>query len=137
MKKIFLKIFDSLLQRKRFRFFLVNHLLKKHKDAALTSQIINQLKPEISNELFQYPSIINDGYLHINRAIEIIKKHNTAGRFILDIGAAEGQTCIMFAKAFPEKKIIGFEPIGETFNHSKNNTKDFLNLDVMILKMSI
>lgn len=48
---------------------------------------------------------------------------------LFDVGAHHGETAIKFAKAFPQSKILIFEPISENYNTLKANTQDTTNCE--------
>jgi FkbM family methyltransferase len=81
------------------------------------------LKEMFLKENENYPSLLNNGYLHIDKAIEFARFFNLPpGNLILDVGAANGITPVRFAKAFPFSVIYSFEPIPNTFQELKRET---------------
>jgi FkbM family methyltransferase len=108
IRKFFLKIFGSI--------FLTNNFIVK--------KILEYNRPTLVKETFNYPSIINNGYLHIEQTFELIdylKLKNEKG-IVVDIGAADGIISLMFSDFF-KTKIYSFEPIKKTFNQLLENTK--------------
>ncbi|HSH66630.1 MAG TPA: FkbM family methyltransferase [Bacteroidia bacterium] len=88
-----------------------------------------------NNELFQlsrqYPSVINNGYRHIECAIEILKNNNlTDGYCVIDVGGASGIVSKMFASALKKSTIHSFEPITDSFKKLSNNVKDISNIQI-------
>ncbi len=63
-------------------------------------------------------AIVNNGYLHISRAIEVLKDEfpNSDG-IIVDVGGGLGTTAIMFAEAFKNKQVIVYEPFQKNLNY--------------------
>ncbi|MFN6038882.1 MAG: FkbM family methyltransferase, partial [Bacteroidota bacterium] len=55
---------------------------------------------------------------------------------ILDIGAADGQTCIYFSYTFQGSKIIGFEPLNESYHTALENTKHHKNIEIRNIALS-
>lgn len=77
-------------------------------------------------------AIVNQGYLHIERAIEYVNyfKLDNSG-FILDIGGGLGSPALMFAKKFASSKIIVFEPIVSTYDYLLYKLKDYKNVTII------
>lgn len=77
-------------------------------------------------------AIVNQGYLHIERAIEYFEffKLDEKG-FILDIGGGLGSPALMFAKNFPDSKIFVFEPILSTYDYLLDKLKEYKNVTVI------
>ena len=63
-----------------------------------------------------YPSLINNGYLHIDKAIALARylKLNS-GNLIVDVGAADGRISEKFIEAFPDATVYAFEAIAAMF----------------------
>jgi len=119
------------MENPKVRNFLVhNILLTVDKDPSLRSKVFKRYRADIIKDVFSYPSIVNNGYLHIERVIAIIKKELPAHPVILDVGAAGGETCIMFTEAFPQGSVYGFEPIQATFTKLKEHTKAYPNITI-------
>jgi FkbM family methyltransferase len=93
-------------------------------------KVLRRFRREVISESFIYPSLINNGYLHIERIIEVVKSRKLGGNLVLDIGAAGGETARMFASAFPSASIFAFEPIKTTFEKLQSNTKDVGNISI-------
>lgn len=86
-----------------------------------------------SEELFQmskeYPSVINNGYRHIECAIELLKRDKlTEGFEVIDVGGASGIVAKMFASAFKNSFVHSFEPIGNSFQRLSDNVKGITNI---------
>src|SRR5688572_27542553 len=69
---------------------------------------------------------------HLFRVNKYIADHGlqNRGNAIIDIGAANGNTCKWFAIHFPDKKIIGFEPVRESFEKAIQLTKDLKQVKI-------
>lgn len=96
-------------------------------------KVIKRFRQEIITDRFQYPSVINNGYLHIERMIEIIQSRSIDVKVVLDIGAASGETCKKFAESFPYAKVYAFEPIKSTFQKLVDNTKAITSISAFNL----
>jgi FkbM family methyltransferase len=130
MKRVVKLFLAYLIRHKSIRDFLFIRLKDKYQDENESSIYISRFRQFIIQEIFKYPSIINNGYLHIERSIHLIKTRNLEGLKIIDIGAAAGETCLRFSQSLPEAEIIGFEPIRKTFKRLEDNTKNFANIKV-------
>ena len=77
---------------------------------------------------------------HLLRSTVYVKKRVGEKKIgpmtILDIGAADGQTCIYFSRSFEGSKIIGFEPLKESFAIALENTKHYKNIEIRNLALS-
>lgn len=85
------------------------------------------------NRLFQlareYPSIINNGYRHIELACATLARHGLeSGYTIVDVGAASGIVASMFAKTFPGNRIHAFEPVRSSYEELVSGTRCFSNV---------
>lgn len=81
---------------------------------------VNEVFQRNSNRLFElsreYPSVINNGYRHIEVAIHLLQRFNLdKGYTIVDVGAASGIVSEKFALQFPENKVMSFEPIANSY----------------------
>jgi FkbM family methyltransferase len=115
----------------RVRNFLTyNVLLSIDKDPAARQKLLKRYRSDIVHDVFTYPSIVNNGYLHLERTVAIIQKTPLVNPVILDVGAAGGETCVIFSKAFPQGIVHGFEPIAATFARLQALTKDYANIKI-------
>jgi|GEM_PF-856084 len=131
MKFLIKMALNRVLNNQRIRRFLIESLFTPGRlNAKQKVSLLNKLRREIVGDIFAYPSVVNNGYLHIERSIDILRSRNLPNLLILDIGAAAGETCILFAKAFPTATIHGFEPIAETFRRLELNVAPFGNIRV-------
>jgi FkbM family methyltransferase len=127
MSKIFATIFKYANWVKNIFFSSVLAYLKTNKAEA--DYFLRQLLPDLKGELYKYPSIFNAGYLHIEKAIEYSNYFKLNEKdLILDIGAANGATALLFRKAFPESVIYSFEPLPEMFELLTNAVSGFANI---------
>lgn len=120
MKKTIRKLFQLLTRGGVIAKFMARNMKLNES----TAEIFIKNNPEIfKQQLYQYPSAINNGYRHIERVIDLANyfKLNSKST-IIDIGAAEGVISQMFSEAFPLATIYAFEPINITFNTLKKNT---------------
>ncbi len=86
-------------------------------------------KEMLIKESDNYPSLLNDGYLHIDRATEIARYFNLDdSNLIVDVGAADGTVSQKFSKAFPFSITYAFEPIPSTFQSLKGNVSGNKNI---------
>lgn len=93
---------------------LINALFRPvKKSKALLSYIINNtLRPELEDR------ILNGGIFpmyHIHRSISLAAMIPASDFIILDIGGGIGASVVLYNKAFPENRIIVFEPIHENY----------------------
>lgn len=65
---------------------------------------------------------------HIWTTIEYLKNNYKKSHTIIDIGAANGDTSIAFAKAFPKSKVIAYEPIPHLYNIALKKTSSYKNI---------
>lgn len=78
-----------------------------------------------------YPSVINNGYRHIELAIELLKKKNiTDGFHLIDVGGASGVVSKMFSSALEKSLIHSFEPISDSFNLLSESVKGITNIKI-------
>lgn len=61
-------------------------------------------------------------------SIILTKIPNYQFQVIFDVGANVGQSCIKYAKEFPNAKIYAFEPVSKSFIKLKENCKEFSNI---------
>jgi len=68
----------------------------------LTHQLIHKNREYVIDELFTYPSFINNGHLHFEKLFKIAEEYKLTNEkgTILDVGGADGVTAVMFSKAF-------------------------------------
>jgi FkbM family methyltransferase len=69
---------------------------------------------------------------HLVRTVSYIEKRDLGlfGTTILDIGAANGNTCVYFSQLFPEHTVIGFEPVTKSFKKAQKITARFKNIQL-------
>lgn len=76
---------------------------------------------------------------NITRLIRLARKLRTEKDqtpLIIDIGAFDGQTSILFTKAFPSSKILAFEPNPEAFEIAKKNLTPYPNVTLNNIAIS-
>lgn len=130
MKKRLVRLLYRIIGKQNLRSWFFNDYLKKESlDPETVNRLLIHVRDHARQQMFQYPSILNDGYLHIERAIAIIGKFSSARRgLIIDIGAAGGETVAMFAKAFPFLTIHAFEPLHENFERLMTTCGGYKNV---------
>lgn len=109
INSIFLKILDTLI-----------NLINKNKSLYL------YLK-------YKHYTSNND---HLSSTIAYIKNKKSNNIIIIDIGAANGDSPIIFAKAFPDAKIIAYEPIPYSFEIAKEKCKNYKNINIKKIALS-
>lgn len=108
------------LKNKRLRYFFINNISFRTNEITF---LISRNRSLFVNECNTYPSLINNGYMHVERAIEFVNFFNLdLKNAIIDIGAAEGVIALKFSQAFPEATIFAYEPIKNTFEVLQYNT---------------
>jgi FkbM family methyltransferase len=131
MKKIVKSLLQRVIKNRSIKTFLSNELLTETSlNEKSKFRVLNKLRADLVKDVFSYPSIVNNGYLHIERSIDILKARSIDKGLILDIGAASGETCILFSKAFPSVIVHGFEPIAKTFQLLSKNIESYKNIKV-------
>lgn len=88
--------------------------------ASPTEVKVDEIFQRNNNLLFElsrdYPSVINNGYRHIEVAVHLLKKfHLDKGFTIVDVGAASGIVSEKFAQQFPQNQVMSFEPIADSY----------------------
>ncbi len=90
----------------------------------------------LMKEYYEYPSVINNGYVHTDRVIALANSFGrTAGKIIIDAGAADGMISLRFSRSFPGVEVFSFEPISKTFNELEKNTSG--NPDIRRFNMAL
>lgn len=120
VKKIVEMSLNICFKSQHFKHFF-NIFLKHRPD--LIYSIVEANRDIIITQSNTYPSIINNGYRHIERVIEYVNLFSLdLKNAVIDIGAAEGVIAMKFSQAFPEAAIFAFEPIKNTFKVLQQNT---------------
>ncbi|MBI4947286.1 MAG: FkbM family methyltransferase [Bacteroidetes bacterium] len=133
MNKLILKIITYLFYKsnaiKQGVFALMSYDLKNNQ---FDFNLFLRSFPELYEEADKYPSVFNDGYKHIDKAIELARFFNLPSEnLVLDVGAASGITSIRFSKAFPSSVIYAFEPIPDTFQILKRETAGYPAIEII------
>jgi len=68
---------------------------------------------------------------HIHQSIKLSRKLLNKDFIILDIGGGIGASVKLFTDNFPDKKIIVFEPVEESFNAIKKRFPDNYNIELV------
>jgi len=83
----------------------------------------------IMKNYYEYPSVINNGFVHIDRVVELAKSFGkTDKKIIIDAGAANGVISKMFSDQFPGQQVYAFEPIKRTYLELEGNVAGYLNI---------
>ena len=79
----------------------------------LLDRLVAEHRSKWIRDLFTYPSVINNGYLHFERLFMIADEMGLkeSKGYILDIGGADGVTAIKLYEHFQNAKVRVFEPI--------------------------
>ncbi len=91
------------------------------KFAKENKHLFNEIVGFEENNLFklsrEYPSIINNGYRHIEVVCNVLMEFKLDQDFIIvDIGGASGIVAEMMAKKFPKNEVFSFEPIKSSYD---------------------
>jgi FkbM family methyltransferase len=75
---------------------------------------------------------------HLFRAARFISEHklSSAGKVIIDVGVADGNTCLYFSREFPNAEIMGFEPVKSSYETALRTTSRFPNIRLHHLALS-
>jgi FkbM family methyltransferase len=80
-------------------------------------------------EIDNYPSLLNDGYLHIDKASEFVRYFKLDdNNLLVDVGAADGTISQKLTEAFPRSTAYAFEPIPSTFRLLKERVSGNKNI---------
>lgn len=94
-----------------------------------TQKFFSNNRDLLLKEYFEYPSVINNGFLHIERVISLAKiLGRTENKIIIDAGAANGVISKKFSDAFPHSKVYSFEPIKATYEELVKTTEGNKNI---------
>lgn len=99
------------------------------RDKKIADLFFYQVRTELVQMAEDYPSVINNGYLHLEKTIELAHFFGLSpDNAIVDIGGADGTMSIIFSKAFDKANIYVFEPIESTYSVLKDNVTDYPNI---------
>lgn len=103
----------------------------------LTRLLIHKNRDYVIDELFKYPSFINNGHLHFEKLFKIAEdyKLNNESGLILDVGGADGVTAIMFNNAFKNANVHVFEPLDDNIPVLKKNIQPYSR--IKLFKMAL
>lgn len=111
--------------------YIKNFIYKKVSDSTeLTHRLLNEKRELILNELYKYPSFINNGYLHFEKLFEIARNYKLTDQhgIILDVGGADGVTAVKFSKEFTKARVYVFEPLKSNLEVLKKNIEPYKNI---------
>jgi len=93
----------------------------------LLNKLLITNRNRLVSEYIDYPSIINNGYLHIEQAFQLTDylKLNDKKGIVIDVGAADGRISIMLENHFSNSAIYCFEPIKSTYQTLVENVKGY------------
>ncbi|REJ80907.1 MAG: FkbM family methyltransferase [Bacteroidetes bacterium] len=81
-------------------------------------------------------NLLNRSSSHLHGAVQSIRRATDSKNYIvIDVGAFDGGTCIYFAKAFPDAKIMGFEPNPYSFRLAQKNCQTESNIELLNLAL--
>ncbi|HEX2926392.1 MAG TPA: FkbM family methyltransferase [Ruminiclostridium sp.] len=113
LAKPFLSLYVSLIKSNRY--------LQKY---VFSVPLKKEVTDYIENVYFQ-------GYLHIEKSIDLAQKMNLKDMDILDVGGAIGNTARLYAKSFPRSRVWVFEPMKETYQKLQAATSSFPNITLV------
>jgi len=88
-------------------------------------RVIRLNRHELLDEFDRVPSHLNPGFLHIERAIDLVRHLGLSKDVaIVDVGAASGDTALTLANAFPDAPVYCFEPIPAAFQELRRQTAE-------------
>jgi FkbM family methyltransferase len=93
----------------------------------LLNKVLTTNRARLVAENMDYPSIINNGYLHIEQALAVTDHFSLKERkgIIVDVGAADGTISLKFEKHFSNADVYCFEPIKGTYETLLSNVKQY------------
>lgn len=95
------------------------------------NRILSGLSSKLIMENEKYPSAFNNGYLHIQKAIDFVNYFKLDKRnAVIDVGAASGIVSKLLFKAFPNATIYAFEPIPGTFELLKKESQGCSGIEI-------
>jgi FkbM family methyltransferase len=126
MKKKLSSAITALLHKSKFfrntLFSIVLKHLKNNKSDF--DYFIKEYLVKYPDELERYPSVFNEGHLHIIKTVEMAKFFKLdPTNIIVDVGGAAGEMANIFSGSFPEAKIYSFEPLPSTYKLLLENTR--------------
>lgn len=75
--------------------------------------------------------LLTDGNENIQRAIKLLKSLKKQSELtIIDVGAFDGETAILFSKAFPDAAIMAFEADPLSFKTAKTKTQKYSTIQL-------
>jgi FkbM family methyltransferase len=93
-------------------------------DPKLREHLFSSLREELVDCADDYPSVINNGFLHIEKVMNLARyfklKESNA---IVDVGGAGGVISGIFSQHFPNARVYAFEPIKKTFEGLVERTR--------------
>ncbi len=92
------------------------------------AKAMKYLRTDIVKSISSYPSVINNGHLHVERTVELIRDLSIQQGAICDVGAAGGELAKQLNELFPQAPIYCFEPVPETFERLKTNVAGLANV---------
>jgi FkbM family methyltransferase len=108
--------------KRKIAVFLID---KVSNNKFLLEELLSKNREKLVSESIAYPSIINNGYLHMEQVFDLADYFNLKGRkgIVIDAGAADGKISIMLEQHFTSSDIYSFEPIKSTFDELAENVK--------------
>lgn len=83
----------------------------------LLTKLLSLNRDKLVEETLNYPSIVNNGFFHIEQVFTIANHFNLKNKkgIVVDVGAADGKISTMFMNYFSCSSIYSFEPVKTTF----------------------
>ncbi|MEO0311643.1 MAG: hypothetical protein RIQ89_1300 [Bacteroidota bacterium] len=73
----------------------------------------------------EFPSLLHNGYRHLDEATKLINKYNIQHYPILDVGASIGDTLSYLSPLLPNSVFHCFEPTSQSFLHLQSLAKKY------------
>ena len=99
-------------------------------------KLISQFK-RLIEQYFKIRILITPwGHNHGLFITDDLKRQGIPFKMIFDVGAHTGQTATKYAQAFPDARVIAFEPVPENFNRLINNVRQSSSVECHQLALS-
>jgi len=91
----------------------------------LLNELFIKNRLRLVSESIDFPSIVNNGYLHIEQTLDVADYFNLKEKkgIVIDVGAADGVISIKLEEYFIHSEIYSFEPVKSTFETLLANVK--------------
>ena len=117
-----------------FNFFKKNSIIALHKYIEGSNEgnniFFSIFQKHILNTIETTPYLLYDNYVHIEKTIALVRLLKLPPQnVLLDVGGFHGDVAVKFAKAFPNARVLTFEPIQKHFEILQNNIKPYSNIE--------